>query len=152
MSSAEQVRQQKVTERRKASGYQTKKYHFFERDLTRLDKIAVNMGYDPTTRRSAEDYTAIIRSCIAEVYSRMEPTETVVVPKNHEEAYLYELKQIVQFRIKQCGNLEDVTKFMKESRYPVPTGTNKRLRKLSEEYRQNWCNELVQALTSKKNG
>ncbi|MEH6532221.1 MAG: hypothetical protein V7735_12900 [Photobacterium frigidiphilum] len=149
MSSEERIRQQKVTERRKASGFKTKKCHFFKRDLNRLDRLAKDMGYD-TSKLSNEDYTSIIRSCIAEKYARMHPEKVVNVPDNQEEQYLYELKQIISFRMEEKDTANEIAQFMQHSNYPVPVSEYEALANKPENTHPEWCEGLVEALSPNK--
>ncbi|MEZ8093320.1 hypothetical protein ACED51_04465 [Photobacterium swingsii] len=89
MSSYDNVRQQKVSDRRKESGYQTKRLYFFAKDLDRIKKIAEEMGYDG--KLSDEEYSAVVRSCIAARYSK-NTNKTVEEIDTKDKQYTYTLK------------------------------------------------------------
>ncbi|MGR2768271.1 hypothetical protein ACUYOF_12170 [Photobacterium ganghwense] len=116
----EKARQQKVAERRKESGYKTKKYHLFAMDIVRLNGLAKSMGYSTKKQLSNEEYSAIIRTCIAESYSRTFPEKTVKVPKTPAEQREYELKQIISYRAENGDSNEKIAKFLDQHKYIPP--------------------------------
>lgn len=143
----ENLRQQRVAERRKESGFKTKKYHLFERDLRRLDMLAKNMGYDISKPLLNEEYSSIIRTCIAERYEKVFPGKTVNVPDTQIGQREYELKQIISYRAKLGENDDKIAAFLDKNGYKIPVDTKI---KADESVQQGWTSELVARMKPKK--
>lgn len=142
----ERLRQTKVTDRRRNSGFKTKKYHLFDRDLVRLKKLAKEMGYDCSKKISSEDFSAIIRTCIAERYAHVFPEKKVKVPLSQEDQYLYKVKQIIAFRVMSGDSDSAISEFMMRSNYPTPTYMRKKQGKTEEFTPAKWTAKVIAEL------
>jgi len=145
------IRQRKVSERRRKSGYTSKRLHFSQRDLQRLAKLATSMGFDAEKMKS-EDTSSIISYCLA-ITCEVEKLESgVAKPKTKERMYRYRIRNVIRHHLKQEKKSKDKYKktveFLTKFNYKLPVVTEKVLASIPEDQREHWCEAWIHALVT----
>lgn len=121
MAESDRVRQKKVTDRRKESGFKQKKCYFSEYTINGVGMIADALDYTIDEQRSNENYSFILDYCVSVALDTLKLDVQDELPKNKYSVELYKLRQIARHRLnKEKDDLNSIAQFMKNWRYAVP--------------------------------
>ncbi|ANS87903.1 hypothetical protein VSVS12_04203 [Vibrio scophthalmi] len=103
------------------------------------------MGYDTSKPLSNEEYSSIIRTCIAERYAKVFPKKNVKVPDAQIGQREYELKQIISYRVSKGESNSDIAAFLEKNGYKIPSSDG-----AQQKSEESWTAKQVGQLKPKK--
>ncbi|MEZ9176898.1 hypothetical protein AB4200_13740 [Vibrio kanaloae] len=152
MAESDRVRQQKVTDRRKESGFKPKKCYFSEYTSDGIEMVAEALGYTVEEQRASENYSFILDYCVSIALDTLKLDVQDELPTNKHSVQLYKLKQIARHRLeKEKDDLASIAQFMKDWGYALPYLVwNSKSGKLTCKQAKAWDEQVVQILLEDK--